>query len=242
MHRFFVPKNAITDGTAQICGDDVAHITKVLRLKENDSIILCDGEKSDYYCTISQVDKACIHLKVEREEPNRAESDLNITLYQGLPKSDKMDFIIQKAVELGASKIVPVESARCVAKMKDNDKKRARWQKIAEEAAKQCGRGIIPSVGDAITFSQAINQAHEAKIMPYECEQEGSLSNFIECNPNCRDMAIYIGPEGGFEAAEADEATANGVKTVTLGKRILRCETAGIATVAAVMYAYGQWN
>jgi len=242
MHRFFADKSAFSQNAATITGEDVAHITKVLRLKEKDSIILCDGEGTDYECSINTIDKTCITADIVNTYPNEAESGISITLYQGLPKSDKMDLIIQKCVELGVDAIVPVETARCVAKIKDDEKKRIRWQRIAEEAAKQCGRGIIPKVGNAISFDKAIAQKHDLKIMPYECERQANLSNTLAgADKNCT-IAVYIGPEGGFEQAEADFAAKADVKTVTLGKRILRCETAGIATVSAIMYALGEWD
>ncbi len=242
MHRFFADKSAFTQNNAKITGEDVAHITKVLRLKENDSIILCNGEGTDYECRISGMDKNSITADIISTYPNEAESSISITLYQGLPKSDKMDLIIQKCVELGVDAIVPVETARCVAKIKDDGKKRIRWQRIAEEAAKQCGRGIIPKVCDAVSFDKAITGQHDLKIMPYECERQSNLSNALaSAEKNCS-IAIYIGPEGGFEQSEADAAVGAGVKTVTLGKRILRCETAGIATVSAIMYALGEWD
>lgn len=242
MHRFFADASAFSDGCARITGEDVAHINKVLRLKENDSIILCDGRSTDYHCTITDIDKTCITLRIDSACPNEAESRVSITLYQGLPKSDKMDFIIQKCVELGVDRIVPVESARCVAKFKDDGKKLIRWQRIAEEAAKQCGRGIIPEIGSAVSFDKAIAMEHDLKIMPYECESINNLSDALAGAKADSTLAIYIGPEGGFEQSEADKAVVAGVKTVTLGKRILRCETAGIATVSAVMYALGEWN
>jgi len=242
MHRFFIGKEAFGNGVACICGDDVAHITKVLRLKVSDSLILCDGDRTDYLCTISEIEKDRVTLTITDKMANRAESKTSITLYQGVPKSDKMDFIIQKCVELGVCNIVPVESARCVAKIKDSDKKRVRWQRIAEEAAKQCGRGIIPQIGIACSFSEAIKANHDLKIMPYECEEDSNLADALKGASAGADIAIYIGPEGGFEQAEADSAAKAGVKTVTLGPRILRCETAGIATISAVMYDLGEWN
>ncbi len=242
MHRFFAQPDAFGEGTAQITGEDVAHINKVLRLKESDEVVLCDGRGTDYYCTIEAIDKTCVDLKINSIVPNRAESRISVTLYQGLPKSDKMDFIIQKAVELGVDKIVPVESARCVAKIKDDEKKRIRWQRIAEEAAKQCGRGIIPQIGSAVSFKSAIGADHDLKIMPYECESQNNLCDALRDVENDGSIAVYIGPEGGFEEAEAQSAACAGVKTVTLGKRILRCETAGLATVSAIMYALGEWN
>ncbi len=242
MHRFFVDAGAIEDNIVSVTGDDVAHITKVLRLKYGDDVTVCDGNRMDYLCKVESADKALVTLRICEKIPNEAESKTSITLYQGVPKSDKMDLIIQKCVELGVCRIVPTESARCVAKIKDGDKKRLRWQKIAEEAAKQCGRGIIPQIGDVCTFSEAINANHGLKIMPYECEKDGNLSAVLQSISAGEDIAIYIGPEGGFEQAEAENATNAGVKTVTLGKRILRCETAGIATVSAIMYGLGEWN
>lgn len=242
MHRFFVDSSAIKDNLVCISGDDVAHITKVLRLKSGDDVTVCDGNKTDYMCKVESADKGLVTMRIYEQTPNDAESKTSITVYQGVPKSDKMDFIIQKCVELGVCRIVPTESARCVAKIKDGDKKKARWQKISEEAAKQCGRGIVPQIDDVCTFSQAVKANHGLKIMPYECEKDGNLSDVLQNVPKGEDIAIYIGPEGGFEQAEAELATNAGVKTVTLGKRILRCETAGIATVSAIMYALGEWN
>ena len=241
MHRFFAPKSAFDGTQAKICGEDVLHITKVLRLKENDSIILCDGDCTDYYCTITDVEKTCITLNIDKALKNEAESKVKITLYQGLPKSDKLDLIIQKCVELGAVAVVPVEMARCVAKVKDDEKKRLRWQRIAEEAAKQCGRGIIPQVESSVSFDKAISAQHDLKIMPYECEKDGNLSEAI-ADLKSGSIGIYIGPEGGFCEEEVEKALKSGVKTVTLGKRILRCETAGMATISAIMYGVGDWN
>lgn len=242
MHRFFADKSAFCGGSAHISGDDVAHITRVLRLKETDNIILCDGEKIDYKCTITHIDKNSVDLKIDDVVGNEAESSVRITLYQGLPKSDKMDFIIQKCVELGVAEIVPVQTDRCVAKFKDDGKKLLRWQRIAEEAAKQSGRGIIPTVSEATTFDEAVRQEHSLKLIPYECERDGSLKKALSEAKNAETIGIYIGPEGGFEESEVSLARENGVKAVTLGKRILRCETAGLATVSAVMFALDQWD
>lgn len=242
MHRFFADKSAFSGGRAHISGDDAAHIIKVLRLRENDSVVLCDGNKTDYRCTITHMEKNAVDLKIDGAEKNEAESSVNITLYQGLPKSDKMDFIIQKCVELGVCRIVPVETSRCVAKFKDDGKKLARWQRIAEEAAKQSGRGIIPTVEKPMTFSEAVAEDCGLKLIPYECERDGSLKKTLQNGENTETVGIYIGPEGGFEEEEISLARKSGVKSVTLGKRILRCETAGIATVAAVMFALDQWD
>ncbi len=242
MHRFFAGKDAFADGKVYIRGGDVAHITRVLRLKNGDSVTVCDGAGMDYICVVDSADKDTVVLNITESVSCDTESETSITLYQGIPKSDKMDFIIQKCVELGVKKIVPVETARIVAKVKDGDKKIARWQRIAEEAAKQCGRGVIPEIGEVCSFSEAIKASHTLRLMPYECERDGLLSETLKFVSKGADIGIYIGPEGGFDKAEADLAVASGVTTVTLGKRILRCETAGLATVVAVMYALGEWN
>lgn len=242
MHRFFAGRDAFADGKVYIRGGDVAHITKVLRLKSGDSVTVCDGAGMDYICSVESADKDTVTLNIEESFKCDTESETSITLYQGIPKSDKMDFIIQKCVELGVKKIVPVETARIVAKVKDEDKKISRWQRIAEEAAKQCGRGIIPEIGRVCTFKEAIGASHSLRLMPYECERDGFLSDTLKSVSKGADIGIYIGPEGGFDKAEADMAVDSGVVTVTLGRRILRCETAGLATVVAVMYALGEWN
>lgn len=244
MARFFVdPENIGTD-EVRITGDDVKHISKVLRMRENENITVCDKCGNDYDCTITQISADSVIAKIDSKYPNAMEAPIYITVYQGLPKSDKMDYIVQKCIELGAVRIVPVDTKRVISKPKDIDKKISRWQKIAEEAAKQCGRGIIPEVASLIGFSDAIKEMSredDLSLMPYECEKESKLKTVLNNNKGAKKINILIGPEGGFDESEAIIAQEAGIHTVTLGPRILRTETAPLAACAAVMYELGDW-
>lgn len=242
MHRFFVEPGCIADGAVTIAGDDVKHISKVLRLRCGDEIIICDSCGSDYVCAIEDISPSQVVARILQKSPNTAESPLRITVYQGLPKSDKMDYIVQKCVELGVVSIVPVATARAVVKLHDEEKKRTRWQKIAAEAAKQCGRGIIPQVGAVQSFAEVIDSldADALNILPYENENQHRLKDALNGFEGNR-VNIIIGPEGGFDPSETDAALQKGVHVVTLGPRILRTETAPIAAVSAVMYQLGDW-
>lgn len=243
MPRFFVDKAQITDDAVYIMGEDVKHISRVLRLRVDEEITVCDKCKTDYLCKISEISLDRVVAEIIEKNENLAETHIELTLYQGLPKSDKMDYIVQKCVELGISKIVPVITKRAVSRPSDSDKKLVRWQKIAAEAAKQSGRGIVPSVEKIISFDDAVSEmtADDAlNIMPYECEKEGSLRAILSsCGK--KKINIIIGPEGGFDDSEADICRKKGIHTVTLGPRILRTETAPLAVCAAVMYELGDW-
>ena len=235
--RFF----AHTDGdTAVITGDDARHIGTVLRMKAGELAVLCDGEGEDCLCRISAVSKELVELEVLDRQRNEAEPDVFVTLYQCVPKGDKMDFIVQKAVELGVSKIIPVLSKRCVSRPDEKSfaKKIQRWQKIAEEAAKQCGRGKIPEIGEQKEFRTAVTEYSQSKrgILFYECGG-APLSEIVD--GSVRDIGVFVGSEGGFEAEEAAFAQEKGIIAATLGKRILRCETAPLAALAVLMNLTG---
>ncbi len=243
MPRFFVDKSAIDEKNIRITGDDVKHITKVLRLREGEAIEVCDKCGNDYECIISGFSDGEVIAEIKKSYLNTAEPPIDISLYQGMPKSDKMDYIIQKCVELGVVRIVPVITKRTVSIPKDTEKKTARWQKIAAEAAKQCGRGIIPEVENAIDFKEFINRVssdNAITIMPYECEDENSLSSVLRETKGKR-FNIFIGPEGGFDPSEVEAAKVNGAEIVTLGPRIMRTETAPLAVCSAIMYELGDW-
>ncbi len=242
LHRFFVEPCQVTDGTIIINGDDVKHISKVLRLHEKDSIIVCDCEGFDYACEIQSISSDEVVATIIEKTPSGAEPPVNVTIYQGMPKSDKMDYIVQKCVELGAVSIVPVITKRTVAIPKDEKKKVARWQKIAAEAAKQSGRGIIPTVESVISFKDMIKNLSpdELNILPYESEKDLSLKNILD-NTDRKNINIIIGPEGGFDESEVLLAKERNVSIVTLGPRILRTETAPLAALSAVMYQLGDW-
>ena len=241
MQRFFVDDNAIKDGKITITGYDASHISRVLRLDKGDKTVVCCN-LTDYFCTIESSLKSEVVLNVDYTKENLNEAPIKITVYQGLPKSDKMDYIIQKCVELGAEKFVPVITKNCIIKIKDGDKKVLRWQKIASEAAKQCGRGIIPKVMPVAKFENAAKDAEGLKIIPYENEKTTGLKSILKNKDDLTDkISVFIGPEGGFDESEIILAKENKIVPVTLGPRILRTETAAAAVCAACMYELGDW-
>lgn len=207
MPKFFVNSNQIQKNTINIKENDVNHIKNVLRKKINDELIICDSSNSqDYLCEITEIGESNIVCKIKQKLNSEVESNVEVTIFQGLPKADKMELIIQKSVELGVSEITPVEMKRCVVKLKDKDKlkKIERWQKISEVAAKQCGRGIIPKINDVINIENICNlcSKYDIVLVAYEKEQKNSLKseiNKLKEKVNEKDkikIAILIGPEG----------------------------------------------
>ncbi len=237
MPRFFADRECFSDGFVVIEGDDVKHISKVLRLREGDGITVCDKCGTDSECVIEEISSARVTARIVSESRNKAEPNVELTVYQGLPKGDKMDYIVQKCVELGAAAIVPVITKRAVSVPRDCTKKCERWQRIAAEAAKQCGRGVIPTVEPIADFADAVASmgTDALNIMPYECEHDFTLKKAVR-GTDKKKINIIIGPEGGFDETEVDTARKNGLVTVTLGARILRTETASPAVCAAIMY------
>lgn len=237
MPRFFADRECFSGGCVVIEGDDVKHISKVLRLREGDGITVCDKCGTDSECVIEEISPARVLARIVSESRNTAEPNVRLTVYQGLPKGDKMDYIVQKCVELGAARIVPVITKRAVSVPRDCAKKCERWQRIAAEAAKQCGRGVIPTVEPVVDFAAVIASmsADALNIMPYECERDITLKKAVR-GTDKSEINIIIGPEGGFDETEAETARENGLVTVTLGARILRTETASPAVCAAIMY------
>jgi len=238
MSRFFVSKNNISDKRILIDGEDVLHISRVLRMREGDELTICDGDKTDYLCKISSISKKEVICDIITRIENQNESDVLVTLYQGVPKGAKMDLIIQKCVELGITEIVPVAAERSIVKIKPGEfgGKRTRYQRVAYEAAKQCGRGIIPAIAEVTTFKSADMTRHDLIIIAYEDEKGTTLKSLLKANLKAKDIAIVIGPEGGLERAEVDVLTQKGGTAVTLGPRILRTETAGMAALAMILY------
>lgn len=241
MYRFYVSREQINGNMVEITGSDVNHIKNVLRLNTGDWIIACDGEGMDYVSRISEIKGDFVSLAVEKVQDTDTELGCRVVLFQGIPKKDKMEFIIQKAVELGVNEIVPVAMSRCVVKLDEEkaDKKRKRWQSISEAAAKQSGRGIIPNVNKPVSLSEAFDIAAglEYNMIPYEL-QDGMAASRKIVDDACTksSVGIFIGPEGGLEKYEIDEAVRRNIKPITLGKRILRTETAGIALLAVMMF------
>ena len=242
MYHFFVEPDAVKDKTITITGKDVNHIKNVLRMKPGEELsVSTKDSQSEYRCIVRELfdDRIVCELAFIKEEGNELPS--KIYLFQGLPKSDKMELIIQKAVELGAFEIIPVEMKRCVMKIdpKKAASKLSRWNGISEAAAKQAKRTIIPSIKTPMGFQDAVDYAKSlpVKLLPYELADGMARTKEIFSNLKAgEDIAIFIGPEGGFEQSEVELAKENGFETITLGKRILRTETAGMAVIARIMF------
>lgn len=243
MPRFFVDPKEIHPAFMVLTGENAAH-AKVLRLKNGDEVSVCDGEGTDYHCTVSDVQKDQISLVVHSSDPSDTEAQVRCTVYMALAKGDKFEHVIQKATELGAYEIVCFPSARCVSKPDDKSlgKKLDRWQKIAASAAEQSRRGIIPRISSLPSYAAALKKAAEADLAVcfYENEENLTFRAVIEAAP-FRTASILTGPEGGFEPEEIQQAQEAGLKICTLGKRILRCETAPLCALSALMYAAGEF-
>lgn len=260
MNRFFIDAARIRDSHIDICGEDAVHILRVLRLGPGDPVELCDGAGTDYSAIIIEAGKDGLRAKLREGSPSKGEPKTKVTLYQGIPKGPKMDIIIQKCVELGIYRIVPLDTARTItnlSEVKKADKRVARWQKIAEEAAKQSKRGVIPRVDMPRAYSQVIESAtHDLKLFLWEDERETGLKKYLvnnqygahgACTASIEehgvqgvDIGLVIGPEGGFDHDEVTLAKGEGWQTITLGPRILRTETAGFATLASIMFYMGE--
>lgn len=243
MPRFFVTPSQVQNGEIVIQGNDVNHIKNVLRMRPGDELSISDGAGMDYFCTIRSIERDEVCLNVENSWKSYVELPVKLYLFQGLPKGDKMELIIQKAVELGVYEIIPVRTKRVIVKLdeKKETKKIARWQQIAESGAKQSGRGIIPEVKPVMSFKDAIDYAKnlEGVLIPYEkAEGMNKTREIIKGLKGKKSVGIFIGPEGGFDAQEIEEAMASGVQPVTLGHRILRTETAGLTMLSILMFEF----
>ena len=241
MPRFFVGTDQISDKDIVITGTDVNHIRNVLRMTPGEEVTVSDGQGMDYFCRIAELTKEEVRLDIVDSWHSFVELPAKIYLFQGLPKADKMELIIQKAVELGAFSIIPVETKRCVVKLdvKKAAKKVVRWQQIAESAAKQSKRMLIPEIHEVMTYKQALEFAKQldVKLIPYELAKGMKETREIlsEIKPG-QSVGIFIGPEGGFEEEEVAKALEAGAHAITLGRRILRTETAGLAILSVLMF------
>ena len=243
MARFFMAGTNILGGMAVIRGRDAEHV-RVLRLRPGEDVIICDGEGTDYKCRLVYADKEEAKAEVLEVVRCPAEPTVKVTLLCGLPKGDRVDYIIQKGVEAGACEILFFNCERCVARPETPEKKLERWQRIAEEAAKQSGRGIIPQVGWAGDFVQMLDVAvqKELGLFMYETGEREALNTVLDANKEAKTAAIITGPEGGFAEFEAKLAKSCGLHVCSMGERILRCETAPIVALTATMYATGNLN
>lgn len=248
MYHFFVDPGQISDTSVRITGDDVNHIKNVIRLKEGDEISVSNGiDGRDYRCGIERMTDTEVVCRLRFIKEEGVELPSKVYLFQGLPKGDKMELIIQKMVELGVHEIIPVAMKRCIVKLDDKKAKTkiARWQGISEAAAKQSGRGIVPKICGIMDFKEALSRVKgmDVGIVPYEMEQmlEGAsgmkgTKKVVEGLQGGQQIAVFIGPEGGFEESEIQAAVDAGMRPVTLGRRILRTETAGMTVMAWIMY------
>ena len=240
MPRFFMAGSNIMGGMAIIRGRDAEHV-RVLRLRPGEEMIICDGEGTDYKCRLVYADKEQAEAEVIEVVRCPAEPSVKVTVLCGLPKGDRSDYIIQKCVEAGAYEIAFFSCDHCVARPDKPEKKLERWQRIAEEAAKQSGRGIIPRVSWAGDFTAALDLAvkKELGLFMYETGEREALDAVLSENKEAQSVAIITGPEGGFAEFEAKLAKICGLHVCSMGERILRCETAPVVALTATMYATG---
>ena len=243
MTRFFVTPEELQPDFVVLTGDNAKH-AKVLRLKNGEDVLVCDGQGRECLCTVSDVSPGQISLVVKKRQESESEAAVKVSVYMALPKADKLEHVIQKATELGAYEIVAFPSARCISKPDDKSlkKKLERWQKIAASAAEQSGRGRIPEVLTVGSYKEALERATQADkaILFYENERSTTLRMALEAG-EYRTISLLTGPEGGLEEREVQQAQDAGLQVCTLGKRILRCETAPLCALSAVMYASGEF-
>ena len=245
MPKFFVAAETVYENEIHITGDTVNHIKNVLRLGINDEITINDRQGNDYKCIIKEVGNSCVIGTIKERYAASTEPQVEVVLFQSLIKGEKLEWVIQKSVEIGVTKIIPIETSRCIVKLeskKKTDAKVERWNKIAEAAAKQSGRGIVPKVMEPLAFKEALAYANkylDTACIPYEKEKEQSIKTFLQ-HTNATHIGVFIGPEGGFTEEEVRMAMETSVISVTLGSRILRSETAGLVVLANIMYEMGE--
>lgn len=241
MQHFFVTPDQVKGDLIFIDGSDVNHMKNVLRMRIGEEVSISDGNNRQYLCEIKGYENEEAVLHIVEEVNTDTELPSKIYLFQGLPKQDKMELIVQKCVELGCYEVIPVSTKRCVVKLDDKKakKKIERWQQIAESAAKQAGRGVIPKVKDVLSFKEALKYSKniDVVLIPYElAEGMKETKQIISKIRPGQSVGIFIGPEGGFEREEVETAISEGVQAITLGKRILRTETAGLTTLSVLMF------
>ena len=243
MARFFVEPEELQPGFIVLTGDNAAH-ARVLRLKTGEQVLVCDGQGRECVCTVSDIEPDRVSLVVNDLQESASEAGVKASVYMAFPKGDKLEHVIQKATELGAYEIVAFPSARCVSKPDDKSlkKKAERWQKIAASAAEQSGRGVIPQVIVLGSYKQALERAvlADKAILFYENERATTLTMSLHSG-TFQTVSLMTGPEGGLEGREVEQAKEMGMEICTLGKRILRCETAPLCALSAVMYHIGEF-
>lgn len=241
MPRFFVDENQIKDNIIILDEENSNHIVKVLRSKIGDLVTICNKNYVDYDCEIKEINKKQVILNILKKYENTTEPKIKVTLFQALPKQSKMELIIEKCVEIGINEIIPIETKFCIAKSNDKkENKKERWQKIAETAAKQCNRGIIPKIKDTIDIKDIkdLYADFDAFIVAYEKEKNLDIKSYFNSikNDEIKKIGIVIGSEGGFDVSEIDFLKSIGLKSVSLTSRILRTETAPIYLLSILLY------
>ena len=241
MYRFFVEPSQVEETVIRICGSDVNHIKNVLRMKPGEKIRISGPARENYFCEIAEIEDSFVRASILEKDETGTELPNRIYLFQGLPKNDKMEWIIQKTVELGVYEVIPVAMKNCVVKLDDKKAKSkvTRWQAIAESAAKQSKRSLIPEVKMPMSYKEAVAYAKklDVKLVPYENEHGmAGTKAAMEQIKKGESIAVFIGPEGGFDESEIALAQENGISPITLGKRILRTETAGMAVLSVLMF------
>lgn len=240
MPKFFVRQDSISDQRITIIGDDAFHISRALRMAKGEHITVCDMQCNEYDCVLAEFNPDSVVAEIISSKRIDNEPPVKVYLFQALPKGDKLDTVIQKAVECGVYEITPFESERCVVKSKPDaeERKTERRNRISLEAAKQCGRGYIPRVNPTVNFEEAVRKACECELclFCYEAEEQASLKELLKSNRCAEAIAVFIGSEGGFSVAEAAYARDKGMKSVSLGKRILRTETAPSFVLSCISY------
>lgn len=245
MNQFFVEESQIHGSEIIIEGTDVNHIKNVLRMKPGEEVMISNGTDKHYICSIVTISEEQVVAKIVDIDTNSTELPVKLYLFQGLPKADKMELIIQKSVELGVHEIIPVAMKRCVVKLdaKKEKSKLARWQGIAESAAKQSKRMVIPNISRVMNFKEAVAYAKslDYNIIPYEFANGMERSKqVVKSLGQYKSVGIFIGPEGGFEEAEIAYAKESNMQIISLGKRILRTETAGLTALSIIMFELEQ--
>jgi len=243
MARFFVAPEELKEEKIHLTGENAQH-AKVLRLKAGEEVLVCDGQGMECRCSVDGISSAEVELSVQERRTSRTEAPVKVSIYMAFPKADKLEHVIQKATELGAYEIVAFPSGRCISKPDDKSlkKKLERWQKIAASAAEQSGRGVIPEVIALSSYAAALERAAKADkaLMFYENEHATTLRMALETG-GFTTVSLLTGPEGGLEEKEVEQARKAGLQVCTLGSRILRCETAPLCALSAVMYAAGEF-
>lgn len=243
MPKFFIKDNQIIDNKIIITGEDVNHISNVLRKQIGEEIEICNINTTENYISeIVKITKTEIQTQIKQITKSKSESVIDIHIFQGLPKADKMELIIQKSTELGVKEITPIEMERCIVKLdeKDKNKKVERWQKIAEVAAKQSGRDLIPRINkiEKIKNIYKTFENYDIVIVAYENEKVTTLKQVLKANDKHNKIAVIIGPEGGIEKDEVEQMQQNGANIITLGNRILRTETVALSIISMIMYEF----